>query len=148
MLLFLFRHHNFHFIVSIDDIIMHYFLELSHVLCIVLFYFPLFWWSFIIECSLGSYGYNCNQLCDGCLSDSCDNKNGVCTNTTGCTPGRQHVDPWKCDIGMNTIYYVCIAKVLFVKLLTFQENNWCSHWWFVFILDMNPNIWLKPKRSF
>ena len=120
MLSFLFRHHNSHFIVSIHDFIMHYFLELSHVLFIVLFYFPLFWWSFAIECSLCNYGYNCNQSCDGCLSDSCDNEHGVCTNKTGCKPGRQHVDPWKCDIGMNTIYYVCIAKVLFVKLLKFQ----------------------------
>ena len=109
MLLFLFRHHNSHFIVSIDDIIMHYFLELSHVLFMVLFYFQIFWWSFIIECIIGNYGYNCNQSCDGCLSDSCDNEHGVCTYTTGCKLGRQHVDPWKCDIGMNTINYVCIC---------------------------------------
>ena len=109
MLLFLFLHHNSHFIVNIDDIIMHYFLELSHVLFIVLFYFPLFWWSFIIECSLGNYGYNCNQACDGCLSDSCDNEHGVCTDKSRCKPGRQHVDPWKCDIGMSTIYYVFIC---------------------------------------
>ena len=109
MLSFLFRHHNSHFIVSIHDFIVHYFLELSHVLFIVLFYFPLFWWSFAIECSLGNYGYNCNQSCDGCLSDSCDNEDGVCTSKIGCKPGRKHVDPWKCDIGMTTIYYVFIC---------------------------------------
>ena len=33
----------------------------------------------------------------------------ICTNKTGCKPGRQHVDPWKCDIGMSTIYYVFIC---------------------------------------
>jgi len=47
--------------------------------------------SFIIECSVGSYGYNCNQSCDGCLSDSCDTEYGVCENTTGCKPGWQYV---------------------------------------------------------
>ena len=58
--------------------------------------------SFIIECRVGSYGYNCNQSCYGCLSDSCDTEYGVCGNTTGCKPGWQYVQSWqqKCDIGM------------------------------------------------
>ena len=58
--------------------------------------------SFIIECSVGNYGYNCNQSCDGCLSNSCDKKQGVCTNTTGCKPGWQYAqsEQQKCDIGM------------------------------------------------
>ena len=58
--------------------------------------------SFIIECSVGNYGYNCNQSCDGCLSNFCDNKQGVCENTTGCKPGWQYVQSGqqKCDIGM------------------------------------------------
>ena len=64
------------------------------------------------KCSLGNYGYNCNQACDGCLSDSCDNKDGVCTNKTGCKPGRQHVDPWKCDIvcASGTFGNNCLGK--------------------------------------
>jgi hypothetical protein len=45
---------------------------------------------FLIECSLGYYGYNCNQSCDGCLFDSCDKEDGVCTDTTGCKPGWQY----------------------------------------------------------
>jgi hypothetical protein len=55
----------------------------------------------IIECSVGDYGYNCNQSCDGCLSNSCDKKQGACTNTTGCKPGWQYVQSGlqKCDIG-------------------------------------------------
>lgn len=53
----------------------------------------------IIECSPGRYGYNCNQACDGCLSDSCDKEHGVCTNTSGCKPGWQIGQP-KCDIGI------------------------------------------------
>ena len=57
---------------------------------------------FIVECSLGYYGYNCNQSCDGCLSDSCDKENGVCTDTAGCKPGWQY-GQLKCDKGMKTI---------------------------------------------
>lgn len=60
-------------------------------------------WFFCIECSLGYYGFNCNQSCDGCLSNSCDKEHGVCTKKSGCKPGRQHVQPWKCDKGMSTI---------------------------------------------
>jgi hypothetical protein len=80
---------------------------------------------FIIECSLGHYGYNCDKSCDGCLSDSCDKEDGVCTNTTGCKPGRQHRQPWKCDKGMQIKSYLLIFihslfKELLVKLLVFQ----------------------------
>ena len=39
--------------------------------------------SLFIECNYGFYGQNCNQSCDGCLSDSCDREHGVCTDTTG-----------------------------------------------------------------
>ena len=65
-------------------------------------YLPLIWLSFNLECSVGSYGYNCSQSCDGCLSNSCDKRQGVCTNTTGCKPGWQYVHSGlqKCDIGM------------------------------------------------
>ena len=44
---------------------------------------------YIVECSHGSYGYNCNESCDGCLSDSCDKEDGVCTDTSGCKSRRQ-----------------------------------------------------------
>jgi hypothetical protein len=57
---------------------------------------------FIVECSLGYYGYNCNQSCDGCLSDSCDKENGVCTDTDGCKPEWQY-GQLKCDKGMKII---------------------------------------------
>ena len=57
---------------------------------------------FIIECSFGNYGYDCNQSCDGCLSNSCDKKQGVCTDTTGCKPGWRYIQSVQqmCDIGM------------------------------------------------
>jgi hypothetical protein len=45
----------------------------------------------------GSYGYNCNESCDGCLSDSCDKEHGVCTDASGCKPGWQHGQT-KCDL--------------------------------------------------
>ena len=64
---------------------------------------------FFIECSLGYYGYNCNQSCDGCLSDSCDKEHGDCTDGTGCKPGWQpgHL---KCDRGMKTIYKMLVVN--------------------------------------
>jgi hypothetical protein len=59
--------------------------------------------SFFIECNRGRYGYNCNQSCDGCLSDSCEKELGVCTDTSGCKPGWQHGQP-KCDKGILKKY--------------------------------------------
>jgi hypothetical protein len=55
--------------------------------------------SFIIECSPGYYGYNCNESCDDCISDSCDRENGTCTDTSGCNPGWQY-GYQKCDEGI------------------------------------------------
>ena len=60
--------------------------------------------SFFIECSLGRHGFNCNQSCEGCLSDSCDKEYGVCTDTTGCKLGWQYGQPWKCDKGILKKY--------------------------------------------
>jgi hypothetical protein len=75
-------------------------------------YLHLIWLSFIIECSVGNYGYNCNQSCDGCLSNSCDEKQCVCTNTTGCKPGWQYVqsEQQKCDIGMLRKCFIIYKK--------------------------------------
>ena len=57
----------------------------------------------IIACSFGNYGFNCDKSCDGCLSDSCDNEFGYCTNTSGCKhgrlPGGQH-GRLECNIGI------------------------------------------------
>jgi hypothetical protein len=66
--------------------------------CFIIHYFDV---SFILECSPGQYAYNCDKTCDGCLSDSCDKEHGVCTHTSGCKPGWQHGQPWKCDIGIK-----------------------------------------------
>jgi hypothetical protein len=55
---------------------------------------------YVVVCSDGSYGYNRNQSCDGCLSDSCEKELGVCTDTSGCKPGWQHGQP-KCDKGIR-----------------------------------------------
>jgi hypothetical protein len=55
--------------------------------------------SFFIECSLGYYGYNSNESCDGCLSDACDRESGICINTSGCNPGR-HPGHEKYDLGV------------------------------------------------
>jgi hypothetical protein len=73
-----------------------------------LFYSFILFSIILIECDPGRYGYNCNQSCDGCLSDYCDKEDGVCTDTTGCKPGRQHRQPWKCDKGMQIKSYLLI----------------------------------------
>ena len=62
--------------------------------------------SFFIECSLGYYGYNCSESCDGCLSDACDKEFGFCTDTSGCKPGWQPGQE-KCDLG---IVMTCFAE--------------------------------------
>ena len=54
---------------------------------------------FFIECSIGYYGCNCNELCDGCLSDACDKEFGISTNTSGCKPGWQPGHK-RCDLGI------------------------------------------------
>ena len=58
---------------------------------------------FNVECSLGYYGFNCIQSCDGCLADACDKENGACNNTSGCKSGWQHGHP-KCDKGILNKY--------------------------------------------
>ena len=68
--------------------------------------------SFIIECSVGTYGYNCSQSCDGCLSDSCQNQYGYCLDQYGCKPGWQYAKSTqnKCDIGMLRKVLLYIRK--------------------------------------
>jgi hypothetical protein len=69
MLLSLFSHYK----VNMDDIVTNLFLKLILTFLLYSFiYCPFFWLSYSIECGPGRYGYNCNQSCDGCLSDSCD----------------------------------------------------------------------------
>jgi hypothetical protein len=69
--------------------------------------------SFIIECSVGKYGYNCNQSCDGCLSNSCQTTQGYCLDQSGCKPGWQYVQSvqMKCDIGMLRTCPIIHVKV-------------------------------------
>ena len=57
------------------------------------------YYCFILECMVGYSGYNCNILCDGCLSDTCDSEYGICADLSGCKPGWQHMQP-KCDLGI------------------------------------------------
>lgn len=69
-------------------------------------YDPLFWWSSITECSHGYYGFNCNESCDGCLSDSCDKEHGVCTDTSGCKHRRHLRQLGKCGKDINAMFYL------------------------------------------
>jgi len=52
----------------------------------------------ISECSVGTYGFNCEDSCEGCLLDTCDKRNGTCTDQSGCKPGWQSKLPM-CDLG-------------------------------------------------
>ena len=66
--------------------------------------------SFILECSLGNYGYNCNQSCEGCLSDACQRTHGHCIDQSGCKPGWHYGQPGqgKCNIGIITILQLVV----------------------------------------
>ncbi|CAC5418190.1 PTPRT [Mytilus coruscus] len=44
------------------------------------------------ECDSGYFGRNCGEFCDGCVSNICDNRDGLCKNTTGCEPGYMYED--------------------------------------------------------
>lgn len=58
--------------------------------------------SYIIACSVGNYGYNCDQSCDGCLPNSCESTHGYCLDQSGCKPGWQKSQQgqFKCDLRM------------------------------------------------
>jgi hypothetical protein len=73
---------------------------------------------FFIESSLGYYGYNCNELYDGCLSDACDSEFGICINTSGCNPGWQSGNN-KYDLGI-----VESNKVLIEYISSLHTNLW------------------------
>ena len=75
------------------------------------------YYCFITEYSLGYYGYNCSNSCDGCLSDACDKKYGVCTNTSGCKPGWQPGHT-KCD---SDIVYVLFLPFYNIKALIIKK---------------------------
>ena len=50
----------------------------------------------LVECTPGSFGYNCSKSCGHCLGTSaCDPVEGRCIN--GCEPGWQQTA--KCDMG-------------------------------------------------
>jgi hypothetical protein len=76
---------------------------------------------YVVVCSDGSYGYNCNQSCDGCLSDFCDKEHGVCTDTSGCKPGWQHGQT-KCDLRMFKKWLIITSE---------QKTDECMNYKFV-----------------
>ncbi|VDI07668.1 Hypothetical predicted protein [Mytilus galloprovincialis] len=42
------------------------------------------------KCPYGQFGRNCSQFCEGCLLSKCDPVNGLCDNTSTCSPGYIH----------------------------------------------------------
>ena len=51
----------------------------------------------ISACGKGTYGLNCNTSCNNCLSETCDNVEGLCTIKDTCKPGYLGS---KCDQGI------------------------------------------------
>ena len=41
----------------------------------------------ISVCGKGAYGLKCNTSCNNCLSEKCDNVEGLCTIKDTCKPG-------------------------------------------------------------
>ena len=52
---------------------------------------------FFSACGKGTYGLNCNTSCNNCLSETCDNVEGLCTIKDTCKPGYLGS---KCDQGI------------------------------------------------
>ena len=53
-------------------------------------------------CSKGHFGTNCNDTCDGCISELCNSSDGVCDIQDLCKAGWHGV---KCDKGTCIILY-------------------------------------------
>jgi hypothetical protein len=53
-------------------------------------------------CSKGHFGNNCNETCDGCISELCNSSDGVCDIEDMCKVGWYGV---KCDKGICIILY-------------------------------------------
>ena len=51
----------------------------------------------ISGCGKGTYGLNCNTSCNNCLSEKCDNVEGLCMIKDTCRPGYLGS---KCDQGI------------------------------------------------
>jgi len=51
----------------------------------------------ISACGKGTYGLNCNTSCSNCLSETCDNVEGLCKIKDTCKPGYLGS---KCDQGI------------------------------------------------
>jgi hypothetical protein len=47
-------------------------------------------------CSKGHFGNNCNETCDGCISELCNSSDGVCDSEDICKAGWYGL---KCDKG-------------------------------------------------
>lgn len=74
---------------------------------------------FSVQCSSGTYGYNCAESCGHCLGTSaCDPVDGRCAN--GCEPGWQTTD--KCDKSeQHTTYF------LYLNLYTGKISLYAEH---------------------
>lgn len=60
------------------------------------------------ECLYGQFGRNCSQFCEGCLLSKCDPVNGLCDNTSICSPGYIHSA--YCNIGALYLVYFKISN--------------------------------------
>ena len=59
-------------------------------------------YTLVKACSKGHFGTNCNDTCDGCISELCNSSDGVCAIQDLCKAGWHGV---KCDKGTCIILY-------------------------------------------
>jgi len=64
--------------------------------------FTYFFYMLFKACSKGHFGNKCTDTCDGCISELCNNSDGVCDITDLCKAGWYGV---KCDRGTYIIPY-------------------------------------------
>ncbi|XP_063402882.1 uncharacterized protein LOC134686925 [Mytilus trossulus] len=57
----------------------------------------------ISECPYGQFGRNCSQFCEGCFLSMCNPVNGLCDNTSICSPG--YIQSAYCNVVCDDGYF-------------------------------------------
>ncbi|XP_052071239.1 multiple epidermal growth factor-like domains protein 10 isoform X2 [Mytilus californianus] len=74
------------------------------------------------KCPTGQFGRNCSEFCEGCISRTCDPRNGVCDNKTVCNTG--YVYGKYCNITCNDGFYGSNCLKLCSSFCLYQPCNY------------------------
>lgn len=69
--------------------------------------------SLFSECPKSQFGRNCSQFCHGCFLGKCDPVNGLCDDTSICSPG--YIYGAYCNRSTFYLVYLKCAMKLFHK---------------------------------